>query len=492
MAVKPSWATLADLPRRVGRPAYARGDLSAGILHFGVGNFHRAHQASYLDRLFSMGRGRDWAIVGAGVMPGDAKAREVLAAQDHLSLLVERSAEGAAARVTGPMIDYLPAADGEAICARMAEPDIRIVSLTVTEGGYFLDADGAFDPTRAEIRADADTPDAPRTVFGMMLKSLRRRSAEGHAPFTVVSCDNIPHSGPVTRGTLTGLARLSDPALAERVAETVAFPNGMVDRITPATSDRERRLAREEWGVADEWPVFCEDFAQWVLEDDFPQGRPPLEEVGVTFARDVTPYETMKLRILNGGHAILAYPAALLGIEFGDAAMRHDLIPRFLEKVQREEVIPGVEAVPDQDPTDYFETVRTRFGNPNVADTTRRLCHDGSNRQPKFIVPSIRDALARGAAIDGLALASALWCRYCLGTREDGAEIAPNDPNWDALTATATKARSHPSAWLGMRKVYGDAGSDERLRAAFGHWLTAVHEHGVEATLRAHLRGERP
>ncbi len=299
MTVTPSWAKLDDLPAPIGRPSYRRADLSVGILHFGVGNFHRAHQAAYLDRLFSSGHGRDWGIVGASVMPNDARAREILAGQDYLSLLVEQSSESASARITGPMIDYLPAADSEAICARMAEPDIRIVSLTVTEGGYFLDAEGNFDPCHPEIEADARTPDAPTTAFGMMLKSLRHRTDAGHPPFTVMSCDNIPHNGRVTRGTLTGLAQLSNPDMVDWIDQNVAFPNAMVDRITPATSDRERRLAREEWGVDDAWPVFCEDFIQWVLEDDFPNGRPPLEEVGVTFVQDVTPYELMKLRILE-------------------------------------------------------------------------------------------------------------------------------------------------------------------------------------------------
>ncbi|MEZ5931048.1 MAG: mannitol dehydrogenase family protein [Alphaproteobacteria bacterium] len=488
MAVKPSLKTLGDIPEGVGRPGYARENLSAGILHFGVGNFHRAHQASYLDRLFSRGRGRDWAIVGASVMPGDARAREILAGQDYLSLLVEQSAEDADARITGAMIDYLPAADGEAICARMALPDIRIVSLTVTEGGYFLDADGKFDPTHDAIRKDAANPDAPSTAFGMMLKSLRMREAAGHPPFTVMCCDNIPHNGHVTRGTMMGLARLSDPAFAEWVGRAVSFPNAMVDRITPATSDRERSRARDTYGIADDWPVFSEDFIQWVLEDDFPAGRPPLEEVGVTFVEDVTPYELMKLRILNGGHAIIAYPAALLGIEFADAAMRHDLIPRYLDKIEQDEVIPGVAAVPGTDPADYFEVVRRRFANPNVADTTRRLCLDGSNRQPKFIVPSIQDAIARGASFDGLALASALWCRYCAGKLEDGRAIEPNDPSWDRLTAVAAEARSKPAAWLAMDKVYGDVGRDERLQAAFTRWLAALYEHGVEATLDAYLK----
>ncbi|ETX29790.1 mannitol dehydrogenase family protein [Roseivivax isoporae] len=481
--MKLSLATLDQLPGGVGRPGYDRAALSPGILHFGVGNFHRAHQAEHLDRLFGTGCGQDWAIVGAGVMAGDAHARAVLEAQDWLSVLVEQEADASTARVTGAMVDYLPAADAEAICARMAEPDIRIVSLTITEGGYFLDAEDRFDPDHPAMRADAAAPDAPKTVFGMILKGLRLRRAAGHAPFTIMCCDNIPHNGAVTKATLTGLARLSDPAFADWVAETVAFPNAMVDRITPATSDRERALCRDVWGIEDGWPVFCESFTQWVLEDDFPAGRPPLEEVGVQFVPDVTPYELMKIRILNGGHAVIAYPAGLLDVHFVHEAMEHPLVNAFLAKVEREEILPGVPPVPETDVAAYLALIERRFANPKIGDTVRRLCLDGSNRQPKFILPSVADALGRGGPVEGLALASALWCRYCAGTTDSGAVIAPNDPNWDRLTDAAQAARTDPQAWLGMREVYGTLGEDRRFADPFGRWLDALWTEGTAAVL---------
>ncbi|SLN29398.1 Mannitol 2-dehydrogenase [Roseivivax jejudonensis] len=487
MATHLSLATLDDLPEPVGRPGYARADLSAGIVHFGVGNFHRAHQIAYLDRLFSTGRGREFAVVGAGVMAGDAAARDTLAAQDWLSTLVEQSAEASAARVTGVMIDYLPAADQVAICARMAEPDIRIVSLTITEGGYFLDAEGHFDGAHPAMTTDAAAPDAPATVFGMILKALRLRRDAGLPPFTVMSCDNIPHNGRVTRDTLCGLAAMSDADFADWVRTSVAMPNGMVDRITPATSERERRMLRDDHGVADGWPVFAEDFIQWVLEDDFPQGRPPLEDVGVEFVDDVTPFEAMKIRILNGGHALIAYPAGLLGVHFVHEAMETDLVARFLDKVEREEILPGVPPVPNTDTAVYLETIKSRFANPKIGDTVRRLCFDGSNRQPKFILPSLADALERGGPVDGLALACALWCRYCAGTTDAGAEIAANDPAWDTLRPVALDARTRPEVWLDQRAIYGALGQDPRLRARFAAWLDRLWSDGTEATLRAYL-----
>ncbi|MDV7270038.1 mannitol dehydrogenase family protein [Thioclava sp. A2] len=487
MSMKLSLETLDTLPEAVAKPAYDRSDLTPGILHFGVGNFHRAHQAVYLDRLFSKGLGRDFAIIGAGVMPADKKAREIMAAQDFLTLVVEQSADASDARVTGPMVDYIEPGQTARLIATMADPAIRIVSMTITEGGYFLDATDTFDPTHPAIQKDAANPDAPETVFGLIVAGLRARRAAGLAPFTVMSCDNIPHNGVVTRNAVCGVAKLIDGELAEWIAANVAFPNGMVDRITPATSDRERRLAAEEHGVADQWPIFCEDFIQWVLEDNFPAGRPPLEEAGVQFVADVTPFELMKIRILNGGHAVIAYPGGLLGIEFVHEAMEHPLIRAFLDKITEEEIRPVVPPVPDTDTKDYAALISHRFANPKIGDTERRLCLDGSNRQPKFIVPSIRDAIAKGGKFTGLALESALWCRYCYGTDEAGHEIAPNDPNWERLVPIAREAKSRPEAWLAQEAVYGTLGQNDAFRAAFATALNSLWKNGVEATLTTYL-----
>lgn len=487
MPVTLSLSTLSDLPETVGRPTYARADITAGILHFGVGNFHRAHQAMYLDKLFNAGESRDWALVGAGVFEGEKKGRDILAAQDWLTTLVEQEADHSEAHVLGSMVDFVEPANGPAIIARMAQPDIRIVSTTITEGGYFLDSNDKFDPTHPAIAADAADPANPKTVFGLILAGLRARQAAGLAPFTIMSCDNIPHNGAVMRGTLTGLARLSDPDFADWIAENVAFPNGMVDRITPATTDRERAILADDFGVADGWPVFCEGFTQWVLEDHFPLGRPAFEKVGVQFVEDVAPFELMKLRILNGGHAVIAYPGGLMDIEYVHEAMEHPLIRAFLRKIESKEIIPTVPPVPDTDLNGYFDLIERRFSNPKIGDTVRRLCLDGSNRQPKFIVPTLRDALGQGGQIDGLALESALWCRYCAGVSDSGAEIAPNDPNWDSLQRTALEARTTPQAWLAQKTIYGDLADDSRLSEAFARWLKQLWADGTEATLQAYL-----
>ena len=469
-------------------PSYDRSALTPGIVHIGLGNFHRAHMAVYLDDLFALGIGLDWAILGAGVRAGDARMRDALLAQDCLSTIITLDPAGKSARRVGSMTGFIEVqADNAALIAAMANPAIRIVSLTVTEGGYFIDAaTGKFDPTAPEILADAANPGTPVTAFGAILAALRLRKAAGVAPFTVMSCDNLPGNGHVAEAAVVELARLSDAGFAHWVQDNVAFPNGMVDRITPATGPRERALA-QSFGLADPVPVTCEPFGQWVLEDNFPSGRPPLEKVGVTFTPHVHAFEMMKIRILNGGHAIIAYPGGLMDIEYVHEAMANPLISGFLDKVEREEIIPTVPPVPATDIAAYYDLIRSRFSNSEIGDTERRLCLDGSNRQPKFIIPVMRDVLASGRLPVGLILESALWCRYCMGVSDSGALIEPNDPSWDRLQTTARAAASDPSVWLAMEDIYGDIGRDRAVIAAFGAALDDLAAKGTAEVLRAFI-----
>ncbi len=489
MATRLSLATLGQFPPSVGVPDYRRDELRPGIVHIGVGNFHRAHQAAYLDELFERGLDRDWAIIGTGVRESDAEMGRDLAAQDLLTTVVTQEAERSQARVTGAMIDFVAPGDTAAILERLVDPRTRIVSLTVTEGGYYIDpATQAFDPGHPDIVADAaDRLAAPKTAFGVIAAGLLRRRGAGLPPFTVMSCDNLPGNGHVTADAVAGLVDLIDRNDASWIRGSVAFPNGMVDRITPATSERERQSLREDFGVADHRPVFCEDFRQWVLEDHFPAGRPRLEEVGVQFVADVAPFELMKIRILNGGHAAIAYPAGLLDIHFVHEAMQDAQIARFLSALLDDEVIPVVPPVPDTDLTDYKRTIERRFANPKIGDTIRRLCLDGSNRQPKFILPTLRDALQAGRPIEGLALVSALWCRYCYGETESRQTIQANDPNWSRLTEQARLARDAPEAWLAMQDIYGDLAQNERFRHAFTQALQRLWQSGTRASLGHYL-----
>jgi mannitol 2-dehydrogenase len=488
MLTKLSLATLPELEGKAALPAYDRAALSPGILHFGIGNFHRAHQAVYLDELFNQGRDLDFAIVGAGILPSDKPLREKLKQQDYLTTVVEQEADKSTARVTGAMIDYIQPGDTAAIIEKLADPAIRIVSLTITEGGYYIDpASGRFDPHHPDMRHDAANPAAPKTVFGLILAGLAARRKAGTPAFTVMSCDNIPGNGHVTENAVAGLADQFDPDLAQWVRANVAFPNGMVDRITPATGDREIGILAGEFGIEDAWPVFCEDFKQWVLEDKFPAGRPALEDVGVTFVEDVAPYELMKIRILNGGHATIAYPAALMDIHFVHEAMEDPLVRGFLEKVEREEIIPCVPPVPDTDLQDYFALIERRFANPKIGDTVARLCLDGSNRQPKFILPSTADRLQAGQSVDGLALVSALWCRYCAGMSDSGRVIPPNDASHERLKAAALAARDDPSKFLALSDIFGTVGTSPVFAKAFADHLTALWRDGTKATLQKFL-----
>ncbi len=490
MTCKLSLATLAEAAKTAAIPAYDRASLKAGIVHFGVGNFHRAHQAIYLDDLFNAGSDHHWAIIGAGVLPSDAAMRDKLAAQDFLTTVVEQDNNRTAARVTGPMIDILPVGEPAVIIAKLADPTIRIVSMTITEGGYFIDASGKFNPAHPAIAADGQNPATPKTVFGLIVAGLKVRKDKGIEPFTVMSCDNIPHNGVVTANAVVGTAKLSDPAFADWIKANVSFPNGMVDRITPATSQREIDFLKDNFDIEDNWPVYCEEFKQWVLEDKFPMGRPALEKVGVTFVPDVTPYEHMKIRILNGGHAAIAYPAALMDIHFVHEAMENDLIRAFLAKLENDEIIPIIPPVPDTSLQDYFKLIERRFLNPKIADTIPRLAQDGSNRQPKFILPSTLDNLRQGKDVVGLALVSALWCRYFAGTSDSGKEIVFNDASAERLHEAAVKAKDDPAAFLAFDDIFGEAAKSDVFRKRFAHALKTLWEKGTKETLQLYLDGK--
>lgn len=473
----------------ISRPNYGLEELSAGMVHVGVGNFHRAHQAHFLHRLFETGRDRDWAIIGAGIKPFDAAMRAKLESQEWLTTVVELDPNGFSATVIGSMIDFAPT-EPQVIVDTMARPEIRIVSLTVTEGGYYIDAKtGNFDAAHPDIIADVGTPENPRTVFGIIIAALSRRRDAGLAPFTVMSCDNLPENGHVTRAAILGLARQMSGNIADHIADHVAFPNSMVDCITPATGEREIALVREKFGVDDAAPVVCEPFRQWVLEDNFPQGRPALEHVGVEFVADVAPYELMKLRILNGGHAVIAYSSALLGHHFAHEGMADPLVAGFLEKLEFSEMIPMVPEIPGVSLSAYYHKVVERFANPALGDTIARLCLDGSNRQPKFILPTIADRLAQGLCVDGLALELALWCRYCAGTGEDGSSIEIDDINAERLTRHALDARKRPEAWFEMQDIFGPLANEPELQSAFAKALKAIWQDGTRKTLEAYLAG---
>ena len=482
-------ATLGDLPEGVMLPTYDRSEMTPGIVHVGVGNFHRAHLAWYLHRLMQQGAATDWAIIGASVREHDIAVREKLQRQDFLTTLIELDPHGGkATEVTGPMVDFLPVEkDNKSLIAAMADPRIRIVSTTVTEGGYYLDPEtGGLDVAHPDIVHDAENPDRPKTVFGAMVAALRLRRDNNIGPFTGLSCDNLQGNGSILRQSIVGLARLGDPALADWIDQNCTFPNSMVDCIVPATGPVELELAKS-LGVEDAVPVTHENFRQWVVEDAFCAGRPDWDLVGAEFSNHVHKHEAQKIRVLNGGHQIIANIAELLGFETISAAISDPLIHALFTKVQTQEVVPHIEPLSRMTVLEYLELIDRRFSNNAIVDTIRRVAFDGSSRHVGFILPTVRDGLANNVPVEGLALVEAAWARMCAGTREDGSLIEANDPIWDSLNERALAARDNPMHWLEMQAIYGDLAEQERFASAFEKWLSSMYANGVAATIKTYL-----
>jgi mannitol 2-dehydrogenase len=345
---------------------------------------------------------------------------------------------------------------------------------------------GGFDASHPDIRHDAANPDRPRTVFGAIVAALKIRRDSGAGPFTVQSCDNLRGNGAITREAVVTLARLSNPTLADWIDAACSFPNSMVDCIVPATGPNELALV-QNLGVADAAPVTHENYRQWVIEDDFCAGRPDWDKVGAIFTPAVHEFEAMKIRILNGGHQVLANAGELLSVATIADCMAHPLISAFFRKVEKEEIVPYVNPVPEITPSAYADLIAERFSNSAIRDTTRRVAFDGSSRHPGFILPIIRDALEADGEIDGLALVEALWARMCSGIREDGSLIDDNDPIWKDLTTTAKTAKQRPTAWLEQRQIYGSLADNSQFSDAFTRWLGMLCENGVAATLSAYV-----
>lgn len=480
-------AHLGQVIAPVTTPSYDRSTLTAGIIHFGVGGFHRGHQAMYLDVLMNEGKAMDWAICGMGVMASDAHMRDVLKASDGLYTLVAKNPDGTRdVRVIGSIIDYVFAPDDPtAAIERLADPAIRIVSLTITEGGYnFHHVTGDFDLENAAVKADLADPTNPSTVFGLVCAGLRLRRERGITPFTVMSCDNIQGNGHVAERMFNAYASALDPEFALWMKDQVPFPNSMVDRITPSTTDADRADVAATYGIEDGWPVVCEDFCQWVLEDKFADGRPPYEDTGVQVVNDVVPYELMKLRLLNASHQGLCYFGYLAGYRAVHDVARNPLFARFLLRYMDQEATPTLSPLPGVDLDAYKHKLIDRFSNEYVADTVARLCAESSDRIPKWLMPVVRDNLATNGQIELSAAIVASWARYAEGTDEQGEPIEINDRLADTLTTVALKNKDDIDSFIAQRELFGDVVDNERFRTAYEKVLRSLHEKGSIATLQ--------
>jgi len=489
-------AALTALPAAVAVPGYDRSAITAGIVHFGVGGFHRAHQAMYVDRLLEAAAGGDadagaeaargWGICGVGVLEADRRMKQALEEQDHLYTLVLKHPDGTLEpRVIGSIVDYLLAPDDpQAVVERLADPAVRIVSLTITEGGYNFDQiTGEFDAANPAVQADLVEGALPGTVFGLVVAGLALRRERGIPPFTVMSCDNVPGNGEMARRVFTAFARLKDPALADWIEASVRFPNSMVDRITPATTDDDRALIAREWGIEDAWPVVAEPFEQWVLEDAFGLGRPAYEDAGVQVVADVEPYELMKLRLLNVGHQAIAYFGILAGYTFAHEAARD---PRFVALLRRywdREGRPTLHPVPGVDLDAYTGELVERFGNEHVRDTLARLAAESSDRIPKWLVPVIRERVAAGGEVDASAAIVASWARYAEGVDESGHPLTIVDRLADSRHAAALAQASDPLAFLRDESLFGSLATEPAFTEPYLRALGALRERGAEVAL---------
>lgn len=476
--------TVDRLDDDVAVPGYDRAGVTQGIVHVGVGNFHRSHQALALDRLMNAGLAHDWAICGVAVLPSDEPLARGMREQDCLYTLVEKDSDGTwSPRVIGSITELI-FDESERAIAKMTEPNIRIVSLTVTEGGYNFDRlTGEFMPDTPAIAADLVPGATPRTFFGIITEALRRRRDAGIAPFTIMSCDNIQGNGHVARRMFEAFARAQDPEFAEWIATHVAFPNSMVDRITPVTTAEDVAAVRELIGVVDECPVVCEPFFQWALEDHFPLGRPPLEQADVQLVTDVAPYEKMKLRLLNGAHQGLAYFSHLRGYTYvHDATLDPDMAT-FLRRYMDEEATPTLDPVPGVDLDAYKTQLIERFQNPEVRDTVARLCAETSDRIPKWLLPVVFDQRARGARADLCAAIVASWARYAEGVDENGDPIMVVDPLKDTLMPLAARQREDDLAFISNRRLFADLVDDPVFTEPYVQTLRSLHARGAARTL---------
>lgn len=468
MTERLSAATLAQLPAEVQRPSYDRAAVTPGIVHLGVGAFHRAHQAVFIDDC--LGRGETgWGIVAASLR--SAKTRDLLAPQDMLYTYCERDGETERLRVIGSILEVLVAPENPAaLIDRLCDPRVRIVTLTVTEKGYLANlSERRLLRDHPDLRHDLAQPQAPRSIFGFLLAAIRRRKAQGSVPLTLLSCDNLPSNGKVLAALLGEFAEMADPALADHIARDVSCPCAMVDRIVPATSDRDRAQVRQALGLDDAWPVVAEPYFRWVIEDRFPHGRPALEASGAEFVAEVGPYEGMKLRMLNGAHTAIAAIGQITGLETVADVYADPRVRGFVDRYWRE---AAVTLSPDLDGASYTAGLRGRFANRALQHRSVQIASDASQKVPQRILAAIADLRRMGAPHDALIMALALWIRSCARQNEAGAPIDIRDPallGWSAPHDAALPAQDVVAHYLSFDRVFS---ADWRDTPGFATALT--------------------
>ncbi|MEO9474722.1 MAG: mannitol dehydrogenase family protein [Cyclobacteriaceae bacterium] len=470
---------ISSIKKSIKVPSYDRKALKSGIVHVGVGGFHRAHQAVVIQQLIELGDNNDWGICGVGLREGDRKIAEIFERQDYLYTLITRHPGGKVeCDLMAQMTDFLLAPDDkQAVIDRMAHPDTKIVSLTITEGGYNLRSDGEFDIDHLDVQHEIGNPGDPRTIYGFLYAALKKRKEAGLKPFTIMSCDNIQHNGDVIKKMMCAFAKAQNADFAEWIATHVAFPNSMVDRITPVTTQAEFDYLNDNCDLQDEWPVTCEPFLQWIIEDHFSDGRPDFDKVaGVQFVADVTPYEKMKIRLLNAGHSVLGIFGALMGIQTIDACMKNEYLQKVLRKFWDEEATPILDEVDGIDLDQYKNTLQERFGNPNLKDKVSRICSESSAKLPKFLLPTISENLEKGGDVEYATLVIAAWCYYSdKQIDSQGQPLEIIDAMKETLQSAAQQTPTEPLAFLGIREVFGQLGGNPVFQELYARKVKDIY-----------------
>lgn len=487
-------SNLAAVPAGIEKPTYDRSKVRAGIAHLSVGNFHRAHQAVYLDRCLALGGQDEWGIVGIGLMNVESERAKAKALQGQKGLysLTDYPPEGQpTVSIIGSIVDYLHAPDDpEAVLAKLSDPAIRIVTLTVTEGGYNTDEKGRFKLEDPAVARDLESS-TPSTSFGYVTEALRRRRAAGVAPFTVLSCDNLRHNGHVVKNALLSFARAKDADLAEWIEQSVAFPSCMVDRITPAVGPADAARLNRDSGLDDAAPVFAEDFIQWVVEDNFPNGRPALEKVGVQFTADVDPYEQVKLRMLNASHSMLAFPGTLIGHRIVHLAMKDPNVSELLDQFLSKDAGPLLDAPPSMSTGQYGDMLLKRYRNPAIGDQMLRIASDGGSKLPVFVQDTAKALIGQGKDHRRIAFLLASFTEYLKGKDDKGESFPVVEPNvTEADFALVNDTDLKKGLGLSVFKGWGLEHSDP-FGADYARYRESIQRQGAGATLTELLEDVR-
>ena len=472
-------ANIPKIAQKVDSPTYDRPLLKEGIIHIGVGGFHRSHQAYYIHQMIEKFGAHNWAICGVGLREADRKMASTLRDQDYLYTLITQYPNGNIEnKIIGSITEYLLAVDNtQAVIDKMAHPDTKIVSLTITEGGYnFNPNTGEFNFQNPDIQHELNHPNEPRTVYGYLTAALKKRYDNGIPPFTILSCDNIQHNGDMIRKMLLAFSQKQDSTLSQWIEAKVAFPNSMVDRITPFTTDELRTYLQIQYDVIDNWPVVCEPFIQWVIEDKFSNGRPELEKLNVQFVPDVTPYEKMKIRLLNAGHSTLGIPGAIHGHPTIDQCMNDEVFRDFLRAFMDTEVTPILGKIEGIDVEKYKDTLEERFANANIKDSVSRICSESSAKLPKFLIPTIQENLENGGPIQYATFLLAAWCYYSdKGQDENGQPIKIIDAQKIELHEASKHTESNWTSFLKLRDIFGDLTENEIFIKEYTHHVQAIY-----------------